>query len=117
MFKLTIWNLTGSCITALIPAPAPRSSLHKLRKCSRTHRTSECLLEPQLDFSTTLPTASREAVVLKSDKNVNGECGSEFRICISMPWAAIWKAAHVPKECPWRIYIIKVDQKPYFPPT
>ena|SRR5258708_3730171 len=108
MLQLTISNLTGHPITALVPFVSIQEQEHNPRKWLRRRacrETSEVVLRPQLERSATFPC---KEVTLRSSRDGQGLANSDFRISISMPPKAIWRCVFVPEDCPWRIYIMKV---------
>lgn len=115
MLQLTISNLTGHPITALIPLVSIQEQEHNPCKWSRQRacrETSEVVLKPQLEHSATFPRRFRNEVALRSSRDGQGLANSDIRISISMPPKAFWRCVFVPEGCPWRIYMIKV--RPWF---
>ena len=107
---LTISNLTGCPITALVPStssqeqtPSARLRLKKRARCD-----SELVLDPQIEHLATLPRKSSKEIILRSVQDGQGVSKSDFTLSLSIPRKAIWRHVSVPKECPWRIYIMKV---------
>lgn len=121
---LTIRNLTEEPIAAYTHP----SSLRTRTKVKALPSASEFLLQPSLDFITTLPKGIRRELILWNSQNgpdplqPNSSDADEkaglldkwhthpegFKIQVSVTFAASWQLVKVPQECPWRVYINRV---------
>lgn len=122
---LTIWNFTRLPIPGhLAPKPtlSDRFSLSSLRNQNLpTVEPSKFLVQPYIDFSTTLPSSCFKKITLiphgesASDQaepaieGQNNQPGVGLQVKISIGATQGWKAIPVSEGSPWRLFLIKVS--------
>jgi len=131
---LTVRNLTNEPIVVHTHPSPSKFSAGFLAGTKAPHSASEFLLQPLLNSSTTLPRGIRRELILQRTQNgpeplqANSPNTVEkgnllgngrdthlegFKIRISMMCLASWQVVKVPRECPWRVYTIRVCNFPY----
>lgn len=126
---LTIRNLTDEPIAAHTYASPSKFSAGFQAGTKWPPSASEFLLQPLLNFSTTLPKGIRRELILRRSQNgpellranslntvekeklLNDELDIHpegFKIRFSTTFSASWQVVKVPRECPWRVYTARV---------
>lgn len=126
---LTIRNLTDEPIAAHT-YPAPSKFTATFRSGTKpSPSASEFIVQPLLNFSTTLPKGIRRELILRRSQNGpeplranspntaekaglldNGIHPEGFKIRFPTTFSASWKVAKLPRECPWRVYTSRISR-------
>lgn len=110
--QLTIRNLTGERLTARQYPEIHKFSVKKARE--QQTASPEYLIEPAVDFTTTLPKGFHRHIFLQGKQDyfsikewqIHPE-GLRIRLALSL--GATWQVVPLPNGCPWRIYIARVS--------
>ena len=126
---LTIRNLTDEPIVAhTYPSPSKFSARFQAGT-KAPPSASELILQPLLNFSTTLPKGIRRELLLRRSPNgaeplranspnivekvglLDNGCDTHpegFKVRFSTTFSASWQVVKVPRECPWKVYTARV---------